>query len=72
MMERLLIFIEPWTGEYLSARLKLCTTVISQSQYYQFLRRPPTKYPEYRLDKLLKRKADEGVKIYIVVYKVCW
>jgi len=34
-----------------------------------FLRRPPAKYPEYRLDKLLKRKADEGVKIYVVVYK---
>ncbi|KAG2181757.1 hypothetical protein INT44_008572 [Umbelopsis vinacea] len=34
-----------------------------------YLRRPPTKYPEYRLDKLLKKKADEGVKIYVVVYK---
>lgn len=34
------------------------------------MRRPPSKYPEYRLDTLLKRKADQGVKIYIVVYKV--
>ncbi|KAI7896962.1 uncharacterized protein EV154DRAFT_490014 [Mucor mucedo] len=34
-----------------------------------YLRRPPSKYPEYRLDALLKRKADEGVKIYVVVYK---
>jgi hypothetical protein len=34
------------------------------------LRRPPSKYPEYRLDILLKRKADQGVKIYVVVYKV--
>ncbi|RUP33532.1 hypothetical protein BC936DRAFT_138556, partial [Jimgerdemannia flammicorona] len=33
------------------------------------LRRPPHKYPEYRLDTLLKRKAAEGVKIYIVVYE---
>jgi hypothetical protein len=34
------------------------------------LRRPPAQHPEYRLDRLLKRKAEEGVKIYIVVYKV--
>ncbi|ORE03496.1 phospholipase D/nuclease [Rhizopus microsporus var. microsporus] len=34
-----------------------------------YLRRPPSKYPEYRIDRLLKKKADEGVKIYIVVYK---
>lgn len=34
------------------------------------MRRPPSKYPEYRLDALLKRKADQGVKIYVVVYKV--
>ncbi|RCH89710.1 hypothetical protein CU098_009899, partial [Rhizopus stolonifer] len=34
-----------------------------------YMRRPPSKYPEFRLDRLLKRKADEGVKIYIVIYK---
>ncbi|KAI9468470.1 MAG: hypothetical protein EXX96DRAFT_590746 [Benjaminiella poitrasii] len=34
-----------------------------------YMRRPPSKYPEYRLDALLKRKADQGVKIYVVVYK---
>ncbi|KAF7727305.1 hypothetical protein EC973_007821 [Apophysomyces ossiformis] len=34
-----------------------------------YLRRPPAKYPEYRVDALLKRKAEQGVKIYIVVYK---
>ncbi|RUS23189.1 hypothetical protein BC937DRAFT_90893 [Endogone sp. FLAS-F59071] len=34
-----------------------------------YLRRPPSKYPEYRLDTLLKRKAAEGVKVYIVVYE---
>lgn len=33
------------------------------------MRRPPAKYPDYRIDRLLKKKADEGVKIYIVVYK---
>jgi len=34
-----------------------------------YLRRPPAHYPEWRLDKLLKRKAEQGVKIYVVVYK---
>ncbi|KAK7422232.1 hypothetical protein QQX98_001755 [Neonectria punicea] len=34
-----------------------------------FLRRPPYAAQEYRLDKLLKRKAEEGVKIYVSVYK---
>ncbi|CAO3597157.1 unnamed protein product [Absidia cylindrospora] len=34
-----------------------------------YMRRPCAKYPEYRLDALLQRKAEQGVKIYIVVYK---
>lgn len=34
-----------------------------------YLRRPCGKYPEYRLDALLKRKAEQGVKIYVVVYR---
>ncbi|KAI8370759.1 hypothetical protein EDC96DRAFT_502234 [Choanephora cucurbitarum] len=34
-----------------------------------YLRRPPKKYEEYRIDRLLKKKAEEGVMIYIVVYK---
>lgn len=34
-----------------------------------FLRRPPSDFPEFRLDRLLKRKAEEGVKVYVVVYK---
>ncbi|KAF2639655.1 phospholipase D/nuclease [Massarina eburnea CBS 473.64] len=34
-----------------------------------FLRRPPFYNQDFRLDKLLKRKAEAGVKIYIVVYK---
>lgn len=33
------------------------------------LRRPGAYYPEWRLDRLLKRKAEEGVLIYIQVYK---
>lgn len=35
----------------------------------QYLRRPPKGNEEYRLDRLLKRKACEGVMIYIVLYK---
>ncbi|KAJ7760900.1 phospholipase D/nuclease [Mycena maculata] len=36
-----------------------------------YLRRPPAKgnNSDYRLDRLLLRKAQEGVKIYIIVYK---
>ena len=34
-----------------------------------FLRRPPYFNQEWRLDQILKRKAEQGVKIYIVVYK---
>ncbi|KAI8064502.1 hypothetical protein BC940DRAFT_305884 [Gongronella butleri] len=34
-----------------------------------YLRRPPSQFPEFRLDEVLKRKAEEGVKIFIVVYK---
>ncbi|KAL8286802.1 hypothetical protein RQP46_004330 [Phenoliferia psychrophenolica] len=34
-----------------------------------FLRRPPSQHPEYRLDRLLLKKAQEGVKIFIIVYK---
>ncbi|KAJ2747311.1 hypothetical protein GGI20_000646 [Coemansia sp. BCRC 34301] len=33
------------------------------------LRRPYHLNEEYRLDRLLKRKAEEGIKIYVVVYK---
>jgi hypothetical protein len=33
------------------------------------LRRPPEENEDFRLDRLLHRKAVEGVKIYIVVYK---
>ncbi|KAI8640960.1 hypothetical protein BD408DRAFT_444667 [Parasitella parasitica] len=34
-----------------------------------YLRRPPEENEDFRLDRLLHRKAAEGVKIYIVVYK---
>lgn len=35
---------------------------------FVFLRRPAEEFPEYRLDRLLKRKAVEGIKIHIVLY----
>jgi hypothetical protein len=34
-----------------------------------YLRRPPAYHPEWRLDRLLQRKAQQGVKIYVIVYK---
>ncbi|ODA76683.1 hypothetical protein RJ55_07954 [Drechmeria coniospora] len=34
-----------------------------------FMRRPPYHNQEYRLDQILKRKAEAGVKIYVMVYK---
>ncbi|GAA6031278.1 hypothetical protein NBRC10512_003294 [Rhodotorula toruloides] len=34
-----------------------------------FLRRPPSQHEDFRLDRLLLRKAQQGVKIFIVVYK---
>ncbi|KAI0198117.1 phospholipase D/nuclease [Astrocystis sublimbata] len=34
-----------------------------------FLRRPPHSHQEYRLDAILKRRAEAGVKIFIIVYR---
>ncbi len=34
-----------------------------------FLRRPPSSNREWRLDQILKRRAEAGVKIYVVLYK---
>lgn len=34
-----------------------------------YLRRPPAENEEWRVDRLLKRKAEQGVRIYICVYK---
>lgn len=37
-----------------------------------YLRRPATHNFEWRLDRILKRKAEQGVRVYVVVYKeVC-
>ncbi|KAI0086021.1 phospholipase D/nuclease [Irpex rosettiformis] len=34
-----------------------------------YLRRPPAYNEQWRLDRVLKRKAEQGVKIYVIVYK---
>ncbi|KAJ9060903.1 hypothetical protein DSO57_1026038 [Entomophthora muscae] len=34
-----------------------------------YLRRPPSLFPEFRLDQLLKTKAEQGVDIYVLVFK---
>ncbi|KAG8990617.1 hypothetical protein FRB93_003164 [Tulasnella sp. JGI-2019a] len=34
-----------------------------------YLRRPAADFEEWRLDRLLRRKAEQGVKIYVIVYK---
>ncbi|WOO77674.1 Phospholipase D1 [Vanrija pseudolonga] len=34
-----------------------------------YLRRPAAYFPEWRLDRLLKRKAEQGVKVFVQVYK---
>ncbi|KAI8332617.1 hypothetical protein BC941DRAFT_455475 [Chlamydoabsidia padenii] len=52
----------------LSARTEIyiCDWWLSPELY---LRRPPAKNQEFRIDRLLQRKAREGVMIYIVIYK---
>jgi phospholipase D1/2 len=34
-----------------------------------YLRRPPELFPEWRLEDVLQKKAEQGVKIHIIVYK---
>ncbi len=34
-----------------------------------YLRRPPSRYEEYRLDRMLKAAAERGVQVYVIVYK---
>lgn len=34
-----------------------------------FMRRPPNLHQEWRLDQILKRRAEAGVQIYVIVYK---
>jgi len=34
-----------------------------------YMKRPPALYPEWRLDRLLEKKAKQGVKVHVIVYK---
>eukprot|EP01135_Chromosphaera_perkinsii_P010182 Nk52_evm48s2039 gene=Nk52_evmTU48s2039 len=34
-----------------------------------FLKRPPHENEDFRLDRLLRKKADEGIRIFVIVYK---
>lgn len=34
-----------------------------------YLRRPPARNEQYRLDNMLKAAAERGVKVYVIVYK---
>ncbi|CAG7850914.1 Phospholipase D1 Short=PLD 1; AltName: Full=Choline phosphatase 1; AltName: Full=Meiosis-specific sporulation-specific protein 14; AltName: Full=Phosphatidylcholine-hydrolyzing phospholipase D1 [Serendipita indica DSM 11827] len=34
-----------------------------------YLKRPPAHFPEWRLDRLLQKKAQQGVKVHVIVYK---
>jgi phospholipase D1/2 len=37
-----------------------------------YLRRPPSKNEQYRLDRMLQRAAQRGVRVNVIVYKeVC-
>ena len=46
-----------------------CFLFFKHFKFVKYLRRPPSENEEFRLDRLLKRKAEEGVMIYVVVYK---
>lgn len=59
------MILDWWLSPELQVR---CSDVFWYPAYNQ-LRRPAALFPEWRLDRLLKRKADEGVRIYIMVYK---
>ncbi|ORX45468.1 phospholipase D/nuclease [Hesseltinella vesiculosa] len=53
----------------LSVALDNAKSYIYIHDWWLYLRRPASQYPTWRLDQVLKRKADEGVKIYVIVYK---
>lgn len=62
------IYLEDW---WLSPELVRPHKIMTgfQPLISQFLRRPPSKSQHWRLDQVLKRRAEAGVQIYIIVYK---
>ena len=61
------------TGQAVSAALEKAQETIYIADWWLspelFLRRPPYFNQEWRLDQVLKRRAEAGVKIYIVIYR---
>lgn len=63
-----------WYVLLIDLQLTRASTLITQTKDWWlspelYLRRPCELYEDYRLDRVLKRRAEAGVKIYIVVYK---
>jgi phospholipase D1/2 len=55
---------------WLSPELQVgCSVHVKRPPTDLQLRRPAALFPEWRLDRLLKRKAEQGVRIYVMVYK---
>jgi phospholipase D1/2 len=68
--ECIFILVRNITSNHAGIRLTLIKDWWLTPELY--LRRPPACHPEWRLDRVLKRKAEQGVKIYVIVYKeVC-
>lgn len=61
------------TGKAVSMALERAKETIYIADWWLspelFLRRPPYYNQEWRLDQILKRKAEEGVMIYVIVYR---
>lgn len=53
--------------EQATSTIWICDWWLSPQLY---LRRPPAQYEQYRLDRILKRKAEQGVRIFVQIYKV--
>ncbi|KFY18822.1 hypothetical protein V491_04688 [Pseudogymnoascus sp. VKM F-3775] len=64
--------VRGWTGLLLVALEEAKETIYIADWWLSpelFLRRPPYYNQEWRLDQILKRKAEQGVKIFIIVYR---
>ncbi|CEP20616.1 unnamed protein product [Cyberlindnera jadinii] len=57
----------------LSSALEMATDVIYIHDWWLspeiYMRRPANGNQEWRLDRILKRKAEEGVKVFVIVYR---
>jgi hypothetical protein len=53
----------------LGGACKQCSHAVPPRRAWYALMRVAALFPEWRLDRLLKRKAEQGVRIYVMVYK---